>query len=389
MRKRYWLVIAFFLGGCGGRTIVPPAIPGLMTIPDTRGCTALTVGEDAAWAAIDRESAFSIRNELVRIDLDSNRVTDVVRNTRKIKRSYFDFDLFDVGGGPDIEIGSTALWVPTPGGDDDEPVVWKVDPSGGEMVGELKFANSAVTRVAIGEHAVWVAGLGKKLLRIDPETAQLSFAIELHTVGLDVAVTDGAVWVLHPDATVSRIDPSTNRVLGAIRLPDSYSTLATTSDAIWLAATPSWLSPWPVLLALWVHDREGLTAVLDREERRGAELARLDPDVNRIVARIRFADDLGPVNVEDVIAGRSSIWVSFTASPPKDSQDSEGRLWLAEIDATTNQLSRTIPLGRFEGSSARLALVENDLLICGSSIWRIPLDAMRASFQPSKNEPAN
>ena len=161
MRKRYWLFVALFIWGCGGRRITPPPeIPGLVTIPDAIQCGALAVSEGVAWAALGDYEVFSSffrssrRNydELVRIDLDSNQVTARLRD-------------IEWGGfflrAPDIELGSGALWVPNRVGRSDESVIWKVDSESGEIAEELRFANPMVARIATGERTLWVGAPGK------------------------------------------------------------------------------------------------------------------------------------------------------------------------------------------------------------------------------------
>ena len=397
MRKRYWLFVALFIWGCGGRRITaPPAIPGLVTIPDAIQCGALAVSEGAVWAALGDYELFSLSlfggssrtDELVRIDLDSNQVTARLRDV--------EWDGFFLRT-PDIELGSGALWVANRGGDSGEPVIWKVDSESGEIAEKLRLARPMDARIATGERILWVAnrfasfGEANRLLGVDPETAQVSSTIELHNAGLDVAVTDGAVWVLHPDATISRIDPSTNRVSGVIRLPDSdsgSSFLTAGSGAIWLAAP----SLPPFLPSLFLY---GPSSTLNREERPGAELARLDPGENRIVERIPFGGELGPVMVADVVVGGHSVWVSLIVLPKdamhwrSDDAIRDSEHWLAEIDSRTNQLAGMVPLGQIGTPAPRLAVVEDDLFVCGASIWRIPMDALRAAFLPRTSGPAN
>ena len=297
VRKRYWLLIALLLGSCVGRTITPPAIPGLVSVPEAIPCTALVVDEDAAWAALGSLNLFFPypKSELVRIDLDSNRVSVRVRN---FDPDTFLFSLL----GPDIELGLGALWVARGTGGKDESVIWKLDSKSGKIVGELRSTKPSIVRFALGERAVWTTNHDTRtLLRFDPETAQLSSSIKLHNAGLDVAVTDGAVWILHPDATVSRIDPSTNRVLGAVRLPDTYSILATGSNVIWLATRSSFWS----------------SGLGDKPLSSGAELARLDPGENRIVERIPLGEDLGRVVVGDIVVGEDTVLGQLDCHSPE------------------------------------------------------------------------
>jgi YVTN family beta-propeller protein len=86
------------------------------------------------------------------------------------------------------------------------------------------------TALAVGAHALWVAGQGDNneglLERIDPHSgARIPFRVGAGPVA--VAVGDGAVWVANSlDSTVSKVDPESDTVVGTISVGSNPVALA-------------------------------------------------------------------------------------------------------------------------------------------------------------------
>ena len=75
-----------------------------------------------------------------------------------------------------------------------------------------------------------------RVLRIDPQTNQVTQPINVGTGPGAITVGDGSVWVANSlDGTVSRIDPQTNQVAAAISVGDGPSAIAVGAGGVWVA----------------------------------------------------------------------------------------------------------------------------------------------------------
>ena len=90
--------------------------------------------------------------------------------------------------------------------------------------------------IATGEGAIWVVAYrDRELVRIDPETLEVSARIPIGNGPLDVAVGAGSVWVTNrEDGTLLRIDPSSNEVVSTIQLGLAPHGVVVSDDAVWV-----------------------------------------------------------------------------------------------------------------------------------------------------------
>jgi streptogramin lyase len=221
--------------------------------------------------------------------------------------------------------------------------------------------------LTIGAGSVWVANMNPRTVtRIDPETNAIVATISLGEPDYfwgptRLAFGHGSVWALDAmSSSVVRIDPQSNRITTTIPLgsPTQVSTgplgLVVTSDAAWVANT-------------W-----GTT------EAPNGSVVRIDPQTNRIVARIALGSapsDSGPVGVA---ASDDAVWASVPSTrsvvriDPRTGSAvaevpalacahgqlaaDESSLWVADctsirrIDLRTNVLTLTVPMPRATGA---------------------------------------
>jgi DNA-binding beta-propeller fold protein YncE len=237
-------------------------------------------------------------------------------------------------------------------------------PPAGKIVASIPIAS--VGGIAVGGGAVWVANMNPRTVtRIDPDTNAVVATIPLGEPDFlwgptRLAFAHGSVWALDgKSSSVLRIDPQTNRVAASIPLgsPTQGSTasvgIVATSDAVWVA------------------NRWGTTETPD------GSVVRIDPQSNKIVARLAVGsspEDSGPTAIT---AGSGAIWVGVPSTrsvvridPATDSvvtevaklHCAEGQLaadessvWVADctsvhrIDARTNAIAKTISMPRASG----------------------------------------
>jgi hypothetical protein len=169
---------------------------------------------------------------------------------------------------------------------------------------------SGVTDVAVGPHAVWVAGF-QMLTRIDPASGRTVTTIPLPGVGdgSSLAVGAGSVWVTASDKGfdgVYRIDRATNRLVDRIHLTGNPQGIASGAGSVWVTRPeaapgegnvvridpdtdrvlgnpiPVGSGPGPVLYAsgaVWVTNTDY-----------GGSVSKIDPNTGSVVKTLRVPD---------------------------------------------------------------------------------------------------
>jgi virginiamycin B lyase len=240
-------------------------------------------------------------------------------------------------------------------------------PAAGKVVASIPVP--AVGGLVVGGGAVWVANMNPRTVtRIDPDTNTVVATIALGDPDYSwgptrLAFGHGSLWALDgKSSSVLRIDPQANRVVASIPLGEATQGSAA---SVGIVATSD---------AVWVANRWGTTQTPD------GSVVRIDPQSNRIVARVSLGaspEDGGPTGIT---AGSGAIWVGvpstnsvFRIDPASDSVVAEvpklkcagGQLaadepsvWVADctavhrIDTATNAIARTIPMPRATGQGA-------------------------------------
>ena len=137
-----------------------------------------------------------------------------------------------------------------------------------------------LVRLTAGAGALWVAVIGERLLRVDPETARVA-AWEAVVPSAPAAVGAGGVWVPCCDfdgrGRLARIDPATDRVVALVELPGIGGAVGAGPAGVWVRGV-------------------------------GGPLWRVDPAANRVVAAVPVPG-LGE-RPGSVAVTRDTVWVS-------------------------------------------------------------------------------
>jgi DNA-binding SARP family transcriptional activator len=268
-------------------------------------------------------------NSVAVIDVDSNRVVDVVP--------------VGIRPGP-VAAGAEAIWV----GNLDEQSLSRVDPVTRERVANIPLP-ATPDAVTYGAGAVWVVnGRLGMLYRIDPSVDDLTDAIRLGdrsityaNAGADFAA--GSVWSAFGDSTLARADPSPPRADGVGSTDNGPAAVVVAFDSVWVAnagdATVQRFNPLTFedgpVSELAVGSRpSGLAA--------GAGTIWVTSTTADYVARLAVTTlgfDPGPqIPVEDgptdVAFAEGSAWVASAAAGS-----------VSRIDPERNEVVETIPIG--------------------------------------------
>jgi hypothetical protein len=167
------------------------------------------------------------------------------------------------------------------------------------QVTEIPLSGSQyIYDVAVVDGLVWVTSQGG-LFRIDPATRVVENAL-VNDYLYKIAHGHGSLWISTGEmGRVLRVDPVSAVVTAEIDLREgSVTDLAVTDGAVWASA--------------------------------GSELARIDPQTNDVVARIRHDDGFG-----DIAVAAGAVWVVAGA-------EEDGAVW--RVDPVTGDVRQQIPL---------------------------------------------
>ena len=208
-----------------------------------------------------------------------------------------------------------------------------IDPDTNAIVGEI-LVRGRPTGPAVGEGSVWVGNRDDNtLLRIDPRSRRVVRTIGLGVTPTDIAVGAASVWVLS-DRALLRVDPAINHVVARRRLPRASG------------------------MGRWSHLEVAANAVFVCSCSTPGNVIRLDPAMSSVVTVHR-------IPVWELATGEGALW-AITG-------------WeldtIERIDATTNAVVATIPLGRIgetHGWRYGLAVGAGAIwVLAPTSLWRI------------------
>ena len=99
------------------------------------------------------------------------------------------------------------------------------------------IALGGATDVVVGLGAVWVSDAANgRVLRINPQTDEVTAAINVGTGPSAITLGHGSVWVANSlDGTVSRIDPRTDQVTATIPVGNGPGAIAVDAGGVWVA----------------------------------------------------------------------------------------------------------------------------------------------------------
>ena len=180
--------------------------------------------------------------------------------------------------------------------------------------------------VAVGDGALWVSNAADDTVsRVDADTNEVSFTVRVSGAPGDLAVGgSGEVWVAGPElGAVQRIDPVTNATT-----PDRRLDVAPAGIRLDLAVDEF----------LWVSVVERELVQVDPVT--GDEVRRIDwvqpVNVASREGRVFVLDASGIVREVDPATGEPAAFeLSFDVEGPGDVHFDDGRVWVAEGDAST------------------------------------------------------
>ncbi len=181
--------------------------------------------------------------------------------------------------------------------------------------------------VAVSEDAVWILGLvgnRGRIVRIDPDTNEVTATIPVGNRPTALTASDDAVWVANTDdSTVSRIDPDSDEVIATVAVGEGPLAMAVSQDAVWVANsldnTVSRIDPEDNEIAATVPVGDTPSAVAASQDAvwvvntGDATITRVDPDLNRPTDSIPVeSTSLFPYgSVEDkVVVFENDLWLA-------------------------------------------------------------------------------
>jgi DNA-binding SARP family transcriptional activator/outer membrane protein assembly factor BamB len=261
---------------------------------------------------------------------DSGTVSALDRRTHTLTK------LIATGFPTDLAVGEGAVWVV----DGESGLLRKVDPAYGTVVSQLRLGvpnpvydvsreSFDPTSIAAGAGSVWVTNGSRKLVRVEPATAEIVDRIDLDTAVDGVAAGADGVWAISGEsATAIRLD---RRGKVMVRIP--------------IVSQPGFESPYPLQVAVG----ESYVWVLNGNT---ATLTKIDPEQRAVAATIPIGIDHGPVRLA---VGEGAAWVA----------NRDGTL--ARIDAETGDVKAT-----------QVARGLKDVTVAAGGVWVTTGSGLRA-----------
>ncbi|HEY0386815.1 MAG TPA: hypothetical protein VGC71_00085 [Gaiellales bacterium] len=139
--------------------------------------------------------------------------------------------LIPVPGVRAVTSGGRRIWAIT------ATELYRLDPSGGRVLGRSSLRGLAPVAMAAGAGAVWVAGTrdGRSVvLRFDGPAGRKPLTISMPSAVRAIVATEHAVWAALEGGGVRELDPSRNRLAGtAVGLPDADALLVARPGQLW------------------------------------------------------------------------------------------------------------------------------------------------------------
>ena len=234
---------------------------------------------------------------------------------------------------------------------------------------------SSVYDIAAGpDGAIWVSGsrggfVARLRMATWPNFAPPQPAIVLHTHASALTFGAGELWITdgtntgHSPNTVSRIDLATGRRLPPITVGNRPLSIAFGFGAAWVSnydsETISVIRPGTdrpdTIRLLNVIDQTPLAVAVGAGAvwvaTVNAEVIRVNPNTERIVKRISLGTPGGNLPLS-IAAANGSVWVT-----------DRGAGTLVQINASTNRIRRTIPLGNFPSTPCGVTATHNAIWV--------------------------
>jgi streptogramin lyase len=96
------------------------------------------------------------------------------------------------------------------------PVVHKIDPRSNQDVTSIPSKSVIWVVLTTGEGAVWAAGRGGDLVRIDPTTTEAQPVANLAVPAGAITLVQGSLWIASVDGEIVRVDAATGDVVATV-----------------------------------------------------------------------------------------------------------------------------------------------------------------------------
>jgi DNA-binding beta-propeller fold protein YncE len=258
-------------------------------------------------------------------------------------------------GARSMTVADGELWVLASG------TVVRIDPATNTAVGEPLRVPADAEAIAVGQGALWVAGVAlgdlatpgdDAVTRIDLATGRTVATIRVGRAPLDLVATPGAVWVANAGGGgdgVARIDPQANRLAGRpVRTGASPQSLAAGGGSLWVAnhdartVTRIELASGKVVADIPVPSEPHRVAYGAGAAWVGNwhdnSVSRIDPATNRVVGS---PIPIGSHHAGNLAVGAGDLWVTSDYRVEAAAED----VVVVRIDPQTNRAVETIAVG--------------------------------------------
>jgi streptogramin lyase len=240
-------------------------LQGSVAVPQSP-CASMDAGFGALWTATCRERG------VARIDPVTGEVTDWVAVDVPAE------------GESSVGAGEGGIWAIADGDDCAGCLLVRIDPETVEITDTYDVPDGG-TAVRAGLGGIWITYSAEdRVVRVDAETGEVVSEIDVGSGPRFLDVGEGGVWVMDQlDGSVTHIDPSSNEVVATIPVDhDIFGGDLTVGDGfVWLRAS-------------------------------AAMVAQIDPATDRVVARIGSPQASGSAHASD-----GQLWVSDHFEKPQ------------------------------------------------------------------------
>lgn len=188
-------------------------------IPVGSGAAAIALTSDAVWVATQGDAVRSVPGEIIRID----------RSTRRVVARI------PVGRPQALAAGVGSIWVATvrPRG----AALIRIDTETNRISDVVALHDRKYqAAVAIAGNRVWTVNLSGTVSELDGATGRLLKQLTLTGAPDGVAVANGSVWISkYLDDSVVRINAGTGRVIAVVRVGRGPRGILALSGSIWVA----------------------------------------------------------------------------------------------------------------------------------------------------------
>ncbi len=195
----------------------------------------------------------------------------------------------------------------------------RIDPESGAVTLSEEIGSQVATLLAIGDE-IWAAGYGgltdSNVYRIDPGTGRVAESINTGEVCCDLTAGNGAIWVVNPDGEVLRVDPQSNQVSDRFEVSvdrNAHTNVVYAGEFVWVSSDTTLLSRLdPDSGSIHEFDVDGGVPFLEHEGLLwGAStdsLWAVDPQTGEIVSRIELKDSIEVISLG---VGGSEVWAGI------------------------------------------------------------------------------